>query len=168
MYPARSYTLPVTNAALVGWPMIYGKADMAMLWLAARLFAVWPAGIAIPVIWPALLAAALLSWTQALTWMPYGLPGIRLIVAALCLAALDTVVLLAIHFKAGEPRMVAILAPQVPLAYLVARFAVARARRGEVPDWRGMFPPPPPTPPLGPAPHPFPSPPPAPPSLRGP
>src|SRR5207249_2284781 len=56
-----------------------------------------------------------------------------------CLAALDTVVLLAIHFKAGEPRMVAILAPQVPLAYLVARFAVARARRGEVPDWRGVF-----------------------------
>src|SRR5213078_4033342 len=51
----------------------------------------------------------------------------------------DTVVLLAIHFKAGEPRMVAILAPQVPLAYLVARFAVARSRRGEVPDWRGMF-----------------------------
>src|SRR5207245_1468320 len=92
----------------------------------------------IPLIWPALLAAALLAWTQALTWMPYGLPGIRLIVAVLCLAALDTVVLLAIHFKAGEPRMVAILAPQVPLAYLVARFAVARARRGDVPDWRGL------------------------------
>src|SRR5213079_2774339 len=107
--------------------------------LAARLFAVWPSGIAIPLVWPALLAAALLAWTQALTWMPYGLPGMRLIVAVLCLAALDTVVLLALHFKAGEPTMVAILAPQVPLAYLVARFAVARARRGEVPDWRGML-----------------------------
>ena len=35
--------------------------------------------------------------------------------------------------------MVAFLAPQVPLAYLVARFAVARARRGDVPDWRPMF-----------------------------
>src|SRR5205814_2272282 len=139
MYPARMFTLPVTNAALVGWPMLYGTAAMAILWLAARLFAVWPSGIAIPLIWPALLAAALLAWTQALTWMPYGLPGMRLIVAVLCLAALDTVVLLALHFKAGEPRMVAILAPQVPLAYLVARFAVARARRGEVPDWRGMF-----------------------------
>src|SRR5207249_11828108 len=92
-----------------------------------------------PLIWPALLARALFAWTQALTWMPYGLPGIRLIVAVLGLAALDTVVLLAIHFKAGEPRMVAILAPQVPLAYLVARFAVARARRGEVPDRRGVF-----------------------------
>src|SRR2546423_2761173 len=71
--------------------------------------------------------------------MPYGLPEIRLIVAVLCLAALDTVVLLAIHFKAREPMMLAILAPQLPLGYLVARFAVARARRGEVPDWRGMF-----------------------------
>ena len=71
-------------------------------------------------------------------WMPYGLPGIRLIVAVLCLAALDTVVLLAIHFKAREPMMLAILAPHVPLAYLVARFAVARARRGDVPDWRGL------------------------------
>src|SRR5436189_2654771 len=139
MYPARMFTLPVTKAALVGWPMLYGTAAVALLWLAARLFAVWPSGIEIPVIWPALLAAGLLAWTQALTWMPYGLPAIRLIVAVLCLAALDTVVLVAIHFKAGEPMMLAILAPQVPLAYLVARFAVARARRGEVPDWRGMF-----------------------------
>src|SRR5437867_1079200 len=138
MYPARMFTLPVTNAALVGWPMLYGTAAVAVLWLAARLFAVWPSGIEIPLIWPALLAAALLAWTQALTWMPYGLPGIRLIVAVLCLAALDTVVLLAIHFKAREPMMLAILAPQLPLAYLVARFAVARARRGDVPDWRGL------------------------------
>src|SRR5437660_6166862 len=139
MYPARMFTLPVTNAALVGWPMLYGTAAMAILWLAARLFAVWPSGIEIPLIWPALLAAALLAWTQALTWMPYGLPGIRLIVAVLCLAALDTVVLLAIHFKAREPVMLAILAPQIPLAYVAARFAVARARRGDVPDWRGAF-----------------------------
>src|SRR5436853_231441 len=138
MYPARMFTLPVTNAALVGWPMLYGTVAMAILWLAARLLAVWPSGIEIPLIWPALLAAALLAWTQALTWMPYGLPGIRLIVAVLCLAALDTVVLLAMHFKAGEPMMLGILAPQVPLAYLVARFAVARARRGDVPDWRGL------------------------------
>src|SRR4051812_11393363 len=139
MYPARMFALPVTNAALVGWPMLYGTATMAILWLAARLFAVWPSDIAIPLIWPALLAAALLAWTQALTWLSYGLPGIRLIVAVLCLAALDTVVLLAIHFQAREPVMAAILAPQLLFAYLVARFAVARARRGDVPDWRGMF-----------------------------
>ena len=62
-----------------------------------------------------------------------------MIVAVLCLAALDTVVLLAIHYKVREPMMVAFLAPQIPLAYLAARFAVARARRGDVPDWRGLF-----------------------------
>ena len=31
------------------------------------------------------------------------------------------------------------LAPQLPLAYLAACFVVARARRGDVPDWRGVF-----------------------------
>src|SRR5438445_7218715 len=46
MYPARMFTLPVTNAALVGWPMLYGTVAMAILWLAARLVAVWPSGIA--------------------------------------------------------------------------------------------------------------------------
>src|SRR5213083_2406642 len=35
--------------------------------------------------------------------------------------------------------MVAFLAPQLPLAYVTACAAVGRARRGEVPDWRGMF-----------------------------
>ncbi len=135
MYPPRMFTLPVTTAALAGWPMLYGTAAMALLWLATRLFAVWPSGVDIPIVWPALLAASLLAWTQALTWMPYPLPGLRVIVTVLWLAVIDAVVLLALHFKASEPVMLAILAPHVPLAYLTARFAVARARRGDVPDW---------------------------------
>ena len=139
MYPARMFTLPVTTAALAGWPMLYGTAAMAILWLATRLFTIWPSGFDIPVIWPGLLAAALLAWTQALTWMPYGLPGLRVVIAILWLAAIDSVVILAIHYNAREAVMVAGLAPQVPLAYLAARFAVARARRGEVPGWRGSF-----------------------------
>ncbi len=139
IYPARMFTLPVTTAALAGWPMLYGTAAMAILWLATRLFAVWPSGIDVPLIWPALGAAALLAWTQALTWMPYPLPGLRVIVAVLWLGVIDSVVLLALRYNATEPVMLAILVPQVPLAYLVARFAVARARHGDVPDWRGVF-----------------------------
>ena len=139
MYPARMFTLPVTSAALAGWPMLYGSAAMAILWLATKLFAVWPSGVDVPLIWPALLAASLLAWTQALTWMPYALPGLRVIVTVLWLAVIDTVVLLALALKASEPVMLAILAPHVPLAYLAARYAVARARRGDVPDWRGIF-----------------------------
>jgi len=46
-------------------------------------------------------------------------------------------VLVGLHFDAPESVMLALLAPQLPLAYLTARVAVRRARRGEVPDWRG-------------------------------
>jgi len=49
------------------------------------------------------------------------------------------VVILAVHYKAAESSMIALLLPQLPLAYLAACFAVARARRGYVPDWRGVF-----------------------------
>jgi hypothetical protein len=139
MYPARAFTQPVTTAVLAGWPMLYGTAAMMILWLAMRLFALWPSGLAIPTIWPALLAASLLAWTQALTWMPYPLPGLRIIVTVLWLGTIDTIAIIALHFNPPESLMVGILAPQIPLAYLVARFAVGRARRGDVPDWRGAF-----------------------------
>ena len=98
IYPARMFARPVTTAALAGWPMIYGTAAMASLWLTMALFARWSWGIDLPLIWPALLAAAFLAWMQALAWMPYGLPGLRLIVAVLWLVSLDAVIMLAIHF----------------------------------------------------------------------
>ena len=139
MYPARMFTLPLTTAALAGWPMLYGTAAMAILWLATRFLAVWPSGVDIPMIWPALLAASLLAWTQALTWMPYPMPGLRVIVTVLWLSVIDAAILLALRYKAPESLMLSILAPHVPFAYLTARFAVARARRGDVPDWRGVF-----------------------------
>lgn len=139
IFPARMFTLPVTSAALAGWPMLYGAMAMAILWLSLRLFAVWPTGVEVPIIWPALAAAVMLAWTQVLTWMPYGLPGVRVIVAVLWLGAIDVAVMLAIEYNAPEPVMLAIFAPQLPLAYLAARSAVARARRGHVPDWRPAF-----------------------------
>jgi hypothetical protein len=136
MYPARMLTLPVTTAALAGWPMLYGAVAVTGFWLAMRLLGLWPAGIDVPLIWPAPLAAVLLAWTQVLMWMPYGLRGMRVFVVVLWLTVIDTIVLLAIHFNASEWMMVAGLLPQLPLAYLAARYAVARARRGDVPDWR--------------------------------
>src|SRR5437588_2758409 len=139
MYPARLFTLPVSTATLAGLPMLYGTASVMILWLATRSFALWPSGIVVPSIWPAFLAASLLAWTQALTWMPYPLPGLRIIVAVLWLGTIDTIAILALHFTVRESLMLGILAPQIPLAYVAARFAAARARRGDVPDWRGAF-----------------------------
>ena len=34
-YPPRMFTLPLTSAALAGWPMLYGTAAMAGVWIAA-------------------------------------------------------------------------------------------------------------------------------------
>src|SRR3989449_1831010 len=139
IYPARMFALPLRTAALVGWPMLYGPAAVTILWLVTALSARWPWGIELPLIWPALLAAVFLAWTQALMWMPYGLPGLRAIVTVPWLATLDAVALLAIHYQVREPMIAAFLAPQLPLAYVTACSAVGRARRGEVPDWRGEF-----------------------------
>ncbi|HSP34947.1 MAG TPA: hypothetical protein VLU46_11575 [Thermoanaerobaculia bacterium] len=136
MYPARMFTLPLSAGALAGWPMLYGAATMVLLWLTTRLLSVWPAGTDVPAIWPALLAASLLAWTQALTWTSYPMRGLRVVVTVLWLATIDAIVMVALNLKASEGVMLLILAPHVPLAYVVSRAAIARARRGDVPDWR--------------------------------
>ncbi len=139
LYPARMFTLPVSTAALAGWPMLYGTVTMAGLWVAVALVALWPSGVPAPLIWPALFAAAFVAWLQAFAWMPYGLPGLRMIVAVLWLSTIDAVVFTAMELQVRESLMILILAPLVPLAYLTARYAVGRARCGETPDWRGVF-----------------------------
>ncbi|HMC53854.1 MAG TPA: hypothetical protein VKH19_01675 [Gemmatimonadaceae bacterium] len=136
MYPARMFTLPLSNAALVDWPMLYGTTALVGLWILTRWLSVWPTEFSIPYVWPATLAAALVMWTQALVWMPYGLAGMRVIVSVVVLWVIDAIVLLALHFKAAEWVIVAITAPQIPVAYAIGRVAVARARRGVVPQWR--------------------------------
>jgi hypothetical protein len=67
------------------------------------------------------------------------LPGLRIIITVLWLWIIDGIALVALHYQAHESLMLLILVPQPPLAYLAARIAVARARRGDVPDWRGAF-----------------------------
>jgi hypothetical protein len=139
MYPARMFTRPVTTASLAAWPMLYGAATTAILWTVIRLLALWPSSLHVPLIWPGMLLVAHLGWTQALTWLPYGLPGLRVLVVILWLTVIDIIVLLALHLEVSEPVMAAILLPLIPLAWPVARSAVARARRGDVPDWHGGF-----------------------------
>lgn len=138
IFPSRMFTLPVTTRSLAWWPMLYGTAAATSLWIATAILVRWPGGVDtyVPWVWPALLMAAYLAWMQALMWMPYGLPGVRVVIAALWLMVVDVVVLVALNYRARELVMVAICAPQIPVAYLAAWYAVARARRGDVPDWR--------------------------------
>jgi hypothetical protein len=135
IYPPRRFTLPVSTAALAGWPMLYGIATMATLWLVMRVLARWPWQMELPIVWPGFLGAVVLAWTQVFMWLPYGLRNLRVILAVLVLITLDTVVILAINYEWSEASLVVFLAPQLPIAYLCACVAVARARRGVAPDW---------------------------------
>lgn len=139
LYPARLFTLPVTTAALAGWPMFFGTATLAGLVLTVIRFVVRPSGVDLPLISPALLVAVAVAWTQVLMWMPYGLRGLRVATATLLLVSLSVAVAIAADRQVAESVVVAWLVPQLPLAFLLARFAVARGRRGEVPDWRRWF-----------------------------
>jgi hypothetical protein len=135
MYPPRMLTLPVSTAALAGWPMLYGCVSMTLLWLAMRIACIFPSGSEVPKYWPALFAASLLAWTQALTWMPYPLRGMRIAISIGLLVSIDIVVFTALETRAGESTMLLLLAPFVPLAYVAAYSAVGRARRGDGAHW---------------------------------
>ena len=64
-FPSRMFTLPVRTGALAGWPMAYGAAALALLWLVIAGLILRPAGLDVPLWWPALMAAAVLVWMQA-------------------------------------------------------------------------------------------------------
>lgn len=136
MYPSRKFTLPVSSAALAGWPMLYGCAAMALLWFAVRVTGTFPPDFEVPRYWPALFAASVLAWAQALTWMPYAARGVRIVVMIVLLVSIDVVVITAFENKASEGTMFLLLSPLVPLAYLASVWAVSRARRGDAPRWR--------------------------------
>lgn len=135
MYPPRMLTLPVSTAALAGWPMLYGCVSITLSWFAMRTAGIFPSGVEVPKYWPALFAASLIAWTQALTWMPYPVRGMRILISIGLLISIDIVVFTALEAKPRESTMIFLLAPLLPLAYVTALSAVRRARRGDVPDW---------------------------------
>ena len=137
MYPSRLFTLPVTTAALAGWPMVFGAVAMVVLAQAARL-ASWPSE-AEPPFWLLLFAPVLLAWTQVLTWVSYPVRGLRVVAAVALLISIDMIAIVGIELKPRESVMAAVLVPLLPLAWVAAYAAVRRARRGDVPDWRGAF-----------------------------
>jgi hypothetical protein len=135
-FPARMFTLPVRTGVLVGWPMLQGMAAVALLWAAWAYFVLRPSGIEAPLAMTALLAAAFVAVLQALLWSPFGLPWVRVLVAVLVLPTLLLSPLFAPTLGATETGLLYLFAALVPAAFVVAFTGVARARRGENPDWQ--------------------------------
>jgi hypothetical protein len=135
-FPARQFTLPVRTTALVGWPMLYGGAAVALTYLAWAGCVIRPCGPDLPLAWPALLLAALLAWLQALLWTPFGLPLVRVPVALTTATVLVLFGSLGSIYGVPEPVLAGTYAVLIPAAYLVGRAGVRRARGGDLPDWR--------------------------------
>ena len=132
-YPRRAFTLPLRTTALVGWPMALGATAVALLWLVMSGLVFRSGGVPVPIVWPALFAAGMLALTQALIWLPFPLTILRILVMIPVLSVLAAGAILAAAYPVSPVVLAAASASLVPLAYALAVFGVARARRGDFP-----------------------------------
>jgi hypothetical protein len=130
-YPRHAFTLPLRTMSLVAWPLVLGSAVVGGLWLvlAALLQRDWPE---CPVVWPAVFLATLLAWTQALTWLPFSLPALRLLVAVPVLSAMVAGAILSGTYQLPLNLIITVCIGLFVSGYGLAVWGVARARRGDV------------------------------------
>ncbi len=132
-YPRRAFTLPLPATALVGWPMALGAATLAGFWLVTGGLVLRAVGLPVPLLWPALFAAGLLAWTQAIMWLPLPLTVLRVLLIVPVLSGLVAAAILGAAYHVSPLLLAAGSAALVPPAYLLAIFGVARPRCGDIP-----------------------------------
>ena len=134
-YPRRMFSLPVPARTLVIWPMLYGSATVALLWVATACLVYRPWDSRVPVLLPALGLAALMAWFQAISWSPLHPSWLR-IPAAVVLIGVSAGILLGLKTMGlvSPETLAAGLAVVLLAAFPVALAGVASARRGD--HWR--------------------------------
>jgi hypothetical protein len=137
-YPANMFVLPLRTRTLTGWPILYGAATFAMLWVLVVYLVLKPIGFSPPVLWPAAIAAASAAWVQAIGWAPFPTPFAR--VPVLALAAIPLILLGTWAAIYMESRSVAAIVTAgsliwVAIAHGFAVLGLARARCGAESTW---------------------------------
>jgi hypothetical protein len=138
-YPARMFTLPVPTHTLVLWPLLHGCVTLALGWVVVAAWILQPCGFPAPLGWPALALTAFLAWFQAAIWWPFGLRGARLLAVLVELCLLGGAVQAVIAYDLDPLLLACLLAGLTVVGSLVAFTGVARARRGEAPDWHWLL-----------------------------
>jgi hypothetical protein len=133
-YPKHMFVLPMATRSLVAWPMLMAAATHATLWILVATLVFLPAGFAAPRLWPAALIAASTAWIQAIGWIPFPTPYLR--VPALALSMTPLICLggwagLFLEQSAVSSVVLAGSAVWGALAYGFAVRGLARARRGD-------------------------------------
>ena len=137
-YPPWMLRHPVSVRLLVGWPMFLGVVTVGALWVAIAPAVFRSRGLDVLMLRPALMCGAMLAWTQAFVWSPFGLGWLRVIAALGAIALVVFLALLDVVCGVPETVIMALLAAQLPAAYWVAIVGVSRARRGDTPEWRWL------------------------------
>jgi hypothetical protein len=134
-FPARMFVLPVRTRALVGWPMLYGTVAVALTWMALAEGVLRPCAIEALSWLVAVVAAAMLALSQAISWAPFGAGWLKGISAVVGLSAIVAVPAVGLSLKVPQTILVLIVAAFLPLAYGIAVIGVTRARCGDLPEW---------------------------------
>jgi hypothetical protein len=139
LFPQRMFHLPLSTRALVGSSMLLGVSMMFLVCIALNTLALRTIRPDFPVLWPALLATACLAWLQVLAWAPFGMFYLRVVVGVPLLGSVLALPVLTEMLGMPSIVLVPVLAAQIPLAYVVATWSLARARRGDSPDWSWLI-----------------------------
>lgn len=137
-YPRRMYTLPVTTATLVFWPMLFATVAVVSFWFVVTLLVYRPGGFHPPLILPALALAVGGAWSQTVSWSPVKVQYLRLVGAIIgfwilvgspyCLLLQNTVT---------STTLTAVGLLELPVVYGLALLAVRHDRRGD--DWTSLL-----------------------------
>jgi hypothetical protein len=142
-FPPSLLTLPVRTAALAGWHLTYGALAISLLWLVTARFILRPwlalIDLSVPLWWPAVLAATFMAWMQALLWLPFGLPGLRIVVAALLLSGLLGLAIILGQLGVPEGVLLALYGGLGAVGWLGAYQGVRCARCGAMPNWERLM-----------------------------
>lgn len=142
-FPPALMRLPVSTRALAGWPMAFGAAAVALLWITVAAFVLRPwaelLGATLPLWWPALLMMACLAWLQATLWSPFGLAGLRIILLVGLFAGLIIVAQVSAGSGVDEGKLVTLFASAAAAGWAVGLAGIGQARRGKVPNWEAVL-----------------------------
>ena len=129
-FPSWMFTLPVRTAKLVIFPMVLGGLAIGLAWVVSARYVLQPAGLEVPIWWPALGLAGTLAGLQAIDWSPLGF-FVKVVAAGLALAGLWT----GLMWPSATWIQVVVLAVFLPAAYATAVWGVGRARQGNGEAW---------------------------------
>jgi hypothetical protein len=139
-FPRHMFVLPLSARVLALAPLLVGAGCLAAIWIGVSQFVLKPARLPVPVIWPAVMLAAILVWVQATSWMPFWFSYARV---AACVGSVSAIVTFVVTMQAlrfPELLLIGGLLGAIGLGMIAAVEGVARARRGDgtATHWIGL------------------------------